>query len=82
MPIVSAAESVKCRGSKGYAVDVVPIVRIRNAANADFVTYSFATRCRLRSICRPSRTIAGTDAKSPRTRTTSATLRTICVPLP
>ena len=55
---------------------------MRNAANADFVTNSFATRWRLRRILRPSATIAGTTAKSPRTSTRSATLRAICVPVP
>ena len=45
-------------------------------------TKSFATRCRLRRILRPSSTIAGTAAKSPRTSTTSATLFAICAPCP
>ena len=82
MPMVNDATSVRWRGSKGYAVGVNPIERMRKVANADFVKNSFATRCRLRSTFRPSATIAGTEEKSPRTSTTSATLFAICVPLP
>ena len=82
MPIVSPAASVRWRGSSGYACGVSPIESTTNAANADFVTKSFATRCRLRSTFRPSATSAGTLAKSPRTSTRSATLRAICEPLP
>ena len=55
---------------------------MRKAANADFVTNSFATRWTFRRIFRPSATIGGTEAKSPRTSTTSATLRAISEPLP
>src|SRR5206468_7985046 len=46
------------------------------------VTNSFATRARLRRILRPSPIIGGTAAKSPRTRTRSATLRAIWAPEP
>ena len=55
IPIVSVAASVRCRGSSGYAVSVSPIRRMRKAANADFVTNSFATRWTFRRIFRPSR---------------------------
>ena len=79
---MSVAASVRCRGRSGYAVSVSPIRRMRNAANADLVTNSFATRWTLRRIFRPSATIDGTEAKSPLTRTTSATLRAIWEPLP
>ena len=58
------------------------MVRIRNAANADLVTYSLLTRCRLRSARRPSATSGGTVAKSPESSTRSETLRAIWVPLP
>jgi hypothetical protein len=56
--------------------------RIRNAANADLETKSFATRCRFRRIFRPSSTMEGTAENSPRTRTMSATLFAICAPVP
>ena len=82
MPTVTKAASERCRGSSGYSISVRPTETIRTTANADFVTNSFATRWRLRSTFRPSATIGGTAAKSPRTSTTSATLLAICVPLP
>ncbi len=82
MPMVRVATRLRCRGRKGYALALRPIVRISVAAKTDFVTNSRATRWMFRRIWRPSATIAGSDAKSPPTSTTSATLRAICAPLP
>ncbi len=82
IPTVTAAASERCRGRSGYGVVVSPTTRTRNAANTDFVTNSFVTRWTLRRIFRPDATMSGTAEKSPRTSTTSATLRAISVPLP
>ena len=82
MPTVRAPTTVRWRGSSGYSVGVIPIATIRNAAKTDFVTKSFVTRWMLRRIRRPSATMPGTAAKSPSTRTTSATAFAICVPEP
>jgi hypothetical protein len=38
MPIVSAAASERWRGRSGYASELVPIVRIKKAAEADLAT--------------------------------------------
>ena len=82
MPTVSAPTIVRCRGNSGYSVGVIPIATIRKAANTDFVTKSFVTRWMLRRMRRPSATMPGTAAKSPFTRTTSATALAIWVPEP
>ena len=60
MPIVERrARASGAAAAAGTRSASRPIERIRNAAKADLVTNSFATRCRLRRICRPSATIGG-----------------------
>jgi hypothetical protein len=67
--------------STGYSCSVIPIVRIRKAANADFVTALGHPLEVPEHLAAPG-DHRRTAAKSPRTSTMSATLFAICEPVP